>query len=60
MPDHLNSNNANYPGPERRYYQRRQLKDRRQTIRFELLSSDRRQNNGRRNLDLDHWRQYEL
>ncbi|TQV66501.1 hypothetical protein FKG94_27090 [Exilibacterium tricleocarpae] len=60
MSHHFNQDENDYRGPERRFYQRRQLKDRRQSIRFELLNGDRRQNNGRRGPDLDHWRQYEI
>lgn len=41
-----------YTGPERRYYHRRQLKDRRESIRFDLSKEDRRKNSGRRRSDL--------
>ena len=41
-----------YSGPERRYYQRRQLKDRRESIRFELDKDDRRKSTGRRKTDI--------
>jgi len=41
-----------YSGPERRYYQRRQLKDRRESIRFELDKDDRRKATGRRKTDI--------
>ena len=46
-----------YSGPERRYYQRRQLKDRRESIRFELDKDDRRKSTGRRKTDIstDKW-----
>ena len=46
-----------YSGPERRYYQRRQLKDRRESIRFELDKHDRRKSTGRRKTDIstDKW-----
>jgi hypothetical protein len=46
-----------YSGPERRYYQRRQLKDRRESIRFELDKDDRRKSTGRRKSDIstDKW-----
>ena len=46
-----------YSGPERRYYQRRQLKDRREAIRFEPSKDDRRQSTGRRKTDMstDKW-----
>jgi hypothetical protein len=46
-----------YSEPERRYYQRRQLKDRRESIRFELDKDDRRKSTGRRKTDIstDKW-----
>jgi hypothetical protein len=46
-----------YSGPERRYYQRRQLRDRRESIRFELDKDDRRKSTGRRKTDIstDKW-----
>ena len=46
-----------YSGPERRYYQRRQLRDRREAIRFELDKDDRRKSTGRRKTDIsaDKW-----
>ncbi len=48
---------AAYVGPERRYYHRRQLKDRRESIRFDLTKDDRRKTDGRRRTDLstDKW-----
>ncbi len=48
---------VDYSGPERRYYQRRQLKDRRESIRFELDKDDRRKSTGRRKTDIstDKW-----
>lgn len=48
---------VSYSGPERRYYHRRQLKDRRESIRFDLTKEDRRKNSGRRRTDLstDRW-----
>lgn len=46
-----------YTGPERRYYHRRLLKDRRESIRFDLTKEDRRKSSGRRRTDLstDKW-----
>jgi len=48
---------VDYSGSERRYYQRRQLKDRRESIRFELDKDDRRKSTGRRKTDIstDKW-----
>jgi len=48
---------VDYSGPERRHYQRRQLKDRRESIRFELDKDDRRKSTGRRKTDIstDKW-----
>jgi len=48
---------VDYSGSERRYYQRRQLKDRRESIRFELDKDDLRKSTGRRKTDIstDKW-----
>lgn len=43
-----------YMGEERRRHDRRNTSDRRDEIRFELNSNDRRQNTNRRESDSDH------
>ena len=52
MANHVGNGNAGYKGPERRKYPRRILSDRRKEVRWEPKKSNRRENPGRRAVDI--------